>query len=149
MMIALMIFGCSIYLLATEYITEQKSEGEILLFQRGSGPRQPLRDDEESTGDDKFGPASAIATRVICKHEGATSLPRQRSTFHWENVSFDIGTKGKKQQILQDVDGWIKPGTLTALMVNTLSSPSFSIISANTLCNRVSQVLARRHCLMC
>jgi hypothetical protein len=147
MMIALMIFGCSIYLLATEYITEQKSEGEILLFQRGNGPSQPSRDDEESAGDSKLGPTSTIGTRVTCK--GATSLPSQTSTFQWEDVSFDIGTKGKKQQILQDVDGWIKPGTLTALMVNTLSSPSFSICSANTLFNRVSQVLARRHCLTC
>lgn len=38
------------------------------------------------------------------------------SVFHWSNVCYDIKIKGKLRRILNYVDGWVKPGTLTALM---------------------------------
>ncbi|OIW22265.1 P-loop containing nucleoside triphosphate hydrolase protein [Coniochaeta ligniaria NRRL 30616] len=41
---------------------------------------------------------------------------QSRSIFHWSNVCYDIKIKGKPRQILDNVDGWVKPGTLTALM---------------------------------
>lgn len=37
--------------------------------------------------------------------------------FHWQNISYDITIKGEPRTILDKVDGWVKPGTLTALMV--------------------------------
>lgn len=36
--------------------------------------------------------------------------------FHWSNVCYDIQIKSKSRRILENVDGWVKPGTLTARM---------------------------------
>jgi len=38
--IALMLFGLAVYLIATEYISAKKSKGEVLLFRRGGVPKQ-------------------------------------------------------------------------------------------------------------
>ena len=38
------------------------------------------------------------------------------ATFHWRNVCYDVPVKGGTRRILENVDGWVKPGTLTALM---------------------------------
>ncbi|VEU19287.1 DEKNAAC100857 [Brettanomyces naardenensis] len=36
--------------------------------------------------------------------------------FHWRNVCYDIPYEGSTRRLLENVDGWVKPGTLTALM---------------------------------
>ena len=35
-----------------------------------------------------------------------------------EDVCYDVDIKGKTRRILDHVDGWVKPGNLTALMVS-------------------------------
>lgn len=34
----------------------------------------------------------------------------------WHNVTYDINIKSETRRILDHVDGWVKPGSLTALM---------------------------------
>ncbi|KAG4442873.1 hypothetical protein IFR05_001669 [Cadophora sp. M221] len=101
---------CATYILATEYISERKSKGEVLLFRRGAIPptsgRKPA--DEESA-----------LPAFKKKNEGSTETPdalRQTAIFHWEDLCYDIKIKGEPRTILDHVDGWVKPGTLTALM---------------------------------
>lgn len=43
-------------------------------------------------------------------------LQAQTSVFHWNNVCYEVRVKGETRQILNNADGWVKPGTLTALM---------------------------------
>ncbi len=43
-------------------------------------------------------------------------IKKQTAIFHWEDVCYDIKIKGEPRRILDHVDGWVKPGTLTALM---------------------------------
>ena len=50
---ALMFFMCSIYLLATEFISAKKSKGEVLLFPRGAVPDLVSRVDAEANADDR------------------------------------------------------------------------------------------------
>jgi hypothetical protein len=45
-------------------------------------------------------------------------LQRQTAIFSWKDVVYDIRIKGEARRILDYVDGWVKPGTLTALMVS-------------------------------
>lgn len=40
----------------------------------------------------------------------------QAATFLWDGISYDVKTKTGSKRLLDDVDGWIKPGTLTVLM---------------------------------
>ncbi|KAI8284183.1 ZEB2-regulated ABC transporter 1 [Colletotrichum sp. SAR11_57] len=48
---------------------------------------------------------------------GGLSIDRQTAIFHWSNVCYEIKVKkNETKRILDCVDGWCEPGTLTALM---------------------------------
>ncbi|OTA55242.1 hypothetical protein K449DRAFT_176834 [Hypoxylon sp. EC38] len=119
--IAMMIIFCAIHLLAAEYIPAQRSKGEVLLFQRGRTKNQRKRapDSEEAA-------ASPTFAQDINKQEGrdiydtntetAETILQQSSVFHWDNLSYEVKTKNGTKKILNNINGWVKPGTLTALM---------------------------------
>jgi ATP-binding cassette subfamily G (WHITE) protein 2 (PDR) len=46
------------------------------------------------------------------------NIQKQTSIVSWKDVTYDIKIKGEERRILDNVDGWVKPGTLTALMVS-------------------------------
>jgi ATP-binding cassette subfamily G (WHITE) protein 2 (PDR) len=114
-MIALMIFGCFVYLVATEYISAKKSKGEVLLFRRGQVPDLQPKFDEEANTDDRV-TATTLALEKTAP-DAPTSIQKQTATFHWDSVSYDIKTESGPRRLLDEIDGWIIPGTLTALMV--------------------------------
>ncbi|KAL5115853.1 Multidrug resistance protein [Pleosporales sp. CAS-2024a] len=103
----------AIYLVATEYITASKSKGEVLVFRRGarSIPKSKSADDLEG---------AAAGRTVSTQYDGADDniaiIERQTAIFQWEDVCYDIKIKKEERRILDHVDGWVKPGTLTALM---------------------------------
>jgi ATP-binding cassette subfamily G (WHITE) protein 2 (PDR) len=115
------IFFLFTYLLGTEYISAAHSKGELLVFKRGHIPAvSKSHDDEESS------PPSE-ASRVVAenteheKTEHANGIFKQTAIFHWRDVCYDIKIKGQPKRLLDHVDGWIQPGTLTALMVSSLN----------------------------
>lgn len=119
-----------VYILAAEYISMDHSKGEVLVFQRGhkaaalpSATNKPHAGDENSgtlaPGDEK---AAGQGTDDDGSHR-PVQIQKQQSIFHWKDVCYDIKIKGQPRRILDHVDGWVKPGTLTALMV--CQRPSF------------------------
>jgi hypothetical protein len=114
-MIALMIFGCFVYLVATEYVSGRKSKGEVLLFQRGRVPNLQQKLDEESNADHRVNTETFARQKIVL--DTPACIQKQTAIFHWDSVSYDIEIKGKPQRLLDEVDGWVIPGTLTALMV--------------------------------
>lgn len=118
-MIALMIFGCFVYLLATEFISAKKSKGEVLLFRRGRVPDLKPKLDEEANANDRINTETLARGKVV--PDAPASIQKQTEILHWESVSYDIKSKGKARRLLDEVDGWIIPGTLTALMVFSFS----------------------------
>ncbi|KIY64375.1 AtrD, ABC-transporter [Cylindrobasidium torrendii FP15055 ss-10] len=105
------IFFCGVYLLATEFITSAKSKGEVLLFRRKHVPKAAkVQSDEEGQGE------------YVKEHDGdnidaaVAKIQRQTAIFHWEDVCYDIKIKGEPRRLLNHVNGWVEPGTLTALM---------------------------------
>ncbi|KAL5362246.1 ABC-2 type transporter-domain-containing protein [Aspergillus floccosus] len=117
--IGFIIFFHALYMMFTELITAKKSEGEVLVFRRGHKPAQlkEIKSDTE-TG---FAPSSNPVV-VAEKADGSTSdesngaMQESTSVFHWSNLCYDVNIKGNTHRILNHVDGWVKPGTLTALM---------------------------------
>jgi ATP-binding cassette, subfamily G (WHITE), member 2, PDR len=109
---AFVVFGCATYLVATEFISAKHSKGEVLLFRRGQVPKLSRPVDEEAKSVDRV--TSQDLTRQITV---PATIQKQTAVFHWEGVDYDIKIKGKPRKLLDDVDGWVKPGTLTALMV--------------------------------
>jgi hypothetical protein len=124
---AFMIFLCLAYLVATETVTAKKSKGEVLLFRRGHKPAflKEKASDTESQGSD---PNLAALTRKQTMDEQLTRqvsavIQKQTAIFQWKDVCYDIKIKGKPRRILDHVDGWVKPGTMTALMVCLMETP--------------------------
>jgi ATP-binding cassette subfamily G (WHITE) protein 2 (PDR) len=101
-----------VYLFATEYITAAKSKGEVLLFRRGHKiPKSKSTDDLEGA------PAGrTVSTQYDNTNDDIAIIERQTAIFQWKDVCYDIKIKGQERRILDHVDGWVKPGTLTALM---------------------------------
>lgn len=110
-MIAFLIFFCCTYLAATEFIQAKKSKGEVLVFRRGHIPATA----KESPNDIESGVTGPTPVTEKNDNSGAI-IQRQTAIFHWEDMCYDIKIKGEPRRILDHVDGWVKPGTLTALM---------------------------------
>ncbi|PWY72123.1 hypothetical protein BO94DRAFT_476102 [Aspergillus sclerotioniger CBS 115572] len=107
-------FFLALYIISSELVRAKPSKGEILVFPRGKIPaftrKAPGDDDVESV-------PTSEKQRIGDEdpdHTGA--IVRQTSIFHWQDVCYDVKVKGQPRQILDHVDGWVKPGTLTALM---------------------------------
>ncbi|KAI2617960.1 ABC-2 type transporter-domain-containing protein [Hypomontagnella submonticulosa] len=112
-----MIFFLITYMVAAELVSEKKSKGEVLVFRRGHKPAQfkEKKGDVEEGEGPRVGPIATNASRAVATKEGA-ALQEQSSVFHWKDVCYDIKIKNEPRRILDHVDGWVKPGTLTALM---------------------------------
>jgi hypothetical protein len=114
--IAITLFLMVCHLVMSEVVASERSKGEVLVFRRGRMQKaKALRQkSDEETG-----------VQPVTVHEQHTGngnaqygVEKQTSIFHWEDVCYEVQIKKETRQILDHVDGWIKPGTLTALMVH-------------------------------
>lgn len=116
-MIALMVLFGTVYLASAEFIKILPPRSDVLLFQRGHIPatvRSEAEDEENSAV------SHVIADKV--KVGKQTTIPDSLHTndgahFVWSGLTYKIKEGKKEKTILSDIDGWVKPGTLTALMV--------------------------------
>ena len=99
------------YIIGSEYISEAKSKGEVLLFRRGHFPQKAKTEDVEHARAGK----EEIGTNL--EREVSAVIQKQTAVFQWQDICYDIKIKSETRRILDHVDGWVKPGTLTALMV--------------------------------
>lgn len=113
-MIAFMIFFMVLHLIAVEYVASERSKGEVLVFTRsGMAKSRSPGADIESVDVGK----SPQSSDTEAQNEAMGHMEKHRSIFHWKDVTYDIKIKGEPRRILDHVDGWVRPGTLTALMV--------------------------------
>uniref|UniRef100_A0A1Y1NHX7 ABC transporter domain-containing protein n=1 Tax=Photinus pyralis TaxID=7054 RepID=A0A1Y1NHX7_PHOPY len=121
-LLAMMVIFCIGHLLAAEYIPAQKSRGEVLLFKK---PLTKLECSEETgISEPEVASIAPVSGSKPCE-QGAYAEPdvttpiqrsRQTSTFQWDQISYDIKTRGGNRRLLSDISGWLKPGSLTVLM---------------------------------
>ncbi|UKZ47949.1 ZEB2-regulated ABC transporter 1 [Trichoderma virens] len=114
-LIAFVLFNHLVYFVATDVIQAKKSKGEVLVFRRGQ-----LLTSSAKKGDTESslsGPVPVVEKGSdIPKESSDANIQASTSVFHWGKVCYDIKIKGEPRRILDHVDGWVKPGTLTALM---------------------------------
>ncbi|KAF4624221.1 hypothetical protein G7Y89_g13953 [Cudoniella acicularis] len=142
---ALMVFFCAVHLLATQYIAAERSKGDILIFRRRTAVTLEGRGfvlDKESNSalsmkfaqdinklqhqDNHDDSDNGTSTMTI------QTIPKQSTVFHWNNLCYDVKTKDGTKRILDNVNGWVKPGTLTALMgVSGAGKTTFLDVLAN------------------
>ena len=129
------IFLCSLYLLATEYLSAQTSRGEILVFQRGQSSNVMAHVDVESKNSEKG--VSDLRTNRRTRHNGIVTQKEaiQAATFVWDSLCYEVGKRGNSRKLLDDIEGWVEPGKLTALMG---ASGAGKTTLLNVLANRAS-----------
>jgi hypothetical protein len=126
--------------LATEYLRPVEGGGDVLLFKRGHMP------DLKEIAEDRVVDAEEL-DKALAHEDG------QREVFSWQHVDYtiplsDVGSR----KLLDDVQGYVKPGTLTALMgesgagkttlLNVLSQRiHFGVITGNMLGLMESQLM--------
>ncbi|KAK7425746.1 Multidrug resistance protein [Neonectria magnoliae] len=109
-LIAFMILFMFLHLVATEYVASERSKGEILVFTRRSLKSHQKRTKDTETGNSRNTQPKSDDTGNV------SDVEKQTSIFHWKDVCYEVKIKTETRVILDHVDGWVKPGTLTALM---------------------------------
>ncbi|KAF9891934.1 hypothetical protein FE257_002897 [Aspergillus nanangensis] len=112
--LALTMFFFVCGLVASELVASERSKGEVLVFRRSKMNKSMLK--QQQTDEEQTGSTSIYSEKGDQSSEKPPSVERQASVFHWQNVCYDIKVKGGERRLLDHVDGWIKPGELTALM---------------------------------
>ncbi|KYK54468.1 ABC transporter [Drechmeria coniospora] len=99
--------------------------GPSLLIPRENAARRLLghrrQDDEEGQGARKgLGANSSSPSEGNSgddeKREQTASITRNTSVFTWKNLSYTVKTSSGDRLLLDNIQGWVKPGSLTALM---------------------------------
>jgi ATP-binding cassette subfamily G (WHITE) protein 2 (PDR) len=114
------------FLVAVEFGSPPASRGEVLVFQMGKEPKHLT--DQHSTAapaDEESGPTEAakVDGAAASREKSHASVEAMKKDLHapqdiftWRNVCCDVLIKGEPRRLLSDVAGYVKPGTLTALM---------------------------------
>ncbi|PWY65417.1 hypothetical protein BO83DRAFT_410850 [Aspergillus eucalypticola CBS 122712] len=109
-LIAFMVFFNILYLVATEFNSSDKSKAEALVFRPGHAPKYLY------AGQDAETVANDLTKLEVQPTNDTIHLPEQTDVFSWKGLNYDIPVKEGTRRLLDNVNGWIKPGTLTALM---------------------------------
>ncbi|EAW15031.1 putative ABC multidrug transporter [Aspergillus clavatus NRRL 1] len=112
--VAMIIFLAVCHLITTELVASKRSKGEVLVFRRGSAHVSRLK--QTQSDEERPVPSTIWSEKGIDEINPVSGVEKQTSIFHWEDVCYDIKIKDEPRRLLDHVDGWIKPGTLTALM---------------------------------
>lgn len=129
--IGFIIFFLGTYMFFAEIVSAKKSKGEVLVFKRGhklTSRRGKGSDDTESRPANS-GPA-AVAEKSGSSSQTEIAMPQSTDVFHWNNLCYEVPIKSETRRILDNVAGWVKPGTMTALMVGS------TLTCFNNLANR-------------
>ncbi|KAB5578676.1 ATP-binding cassette transporter ABC1 [Coniochaeta sp. 2T2.1] len=115
-LIGFLFFFMFIYFVAVELNSLTSSSAEVLVFQRGHVPAYMQKDDKEMQSD--RGKCVAVDANVsaAAAESNFNAFKSQKDIFTWRDVTYDIHIKGEERRLLDHVSGFVKPGTLTALM---------------------------------
>ncbi|EMD61347.1 hypothetical protein COCSADRAFT_183394 [Bipolaris sorokiniana ND90Pr] len=102
-----------IHLVMSELVASERSKGEVLVFRRSKMKKMAKR---QNTDEEAGGATAHEGEKLSRSNSSNREVQEQVSIFHWEKVTYEVQIKGETRKILDDVDGYIKPGTLTALM---------------------------------
>lgn len=135
--LAYVVFFFIIYLFLCEYNEGAKQKGEILVFpksvikklrKQGQLNEKKVTTVEASDIEkDSLDPANyTTSDKQLLEDSSSTAdegsdsaefgISKSQAIFHWRNLCYDVQIKKETRRILNQVDGWVKPGTLTALM---------------------------------
>lgn len=113
--IGYIVFFLGTYVFLTEVNKGAMQKGEILLFQR-SALRKLRKHHSLDIEVGKFEKYDIAEKESDTSSDDVNRLPANDRTFHWRALTYHVKIKSEDRTILNSVDGWVRPGQLTALM---------------------------------
>ncbi|VEU20288.1 DEKNAAC101162 [Brettanomyces naardenensis] len=120
------VFFLFVYLLLVETNRGAMQKGEIIVFQRSTLKKlkkenklaEIVPNDDIEAGYSSGEKPAGIKEETESGEtdDGVGKLIAGKDIFHWRDVCYEVQIKSETRRILEHVDGWVKPGTLTALM---------------------------------
>ncbi|KAI9889804.1 MAG: hypothetical protein M1814_004906 [Vezdaea aestivalis] len=110
-------------MLGMELQKPNKGSGSVIVFKRGKAPKRLTDAIENFQGPNDEEKAQTDSSGSSNKEEESESdgkvlqrVARNDTIFTWSNVNYTIPYQGGERQLLKDVQGYVRPGKLTALM---------------------------------
>jgi ATP-binding cassette subfamily G (WHITE) protein 2 (SNQ2) len=116
-------FGFFVFLtaLGMEIQKPNKGGGAVTIFKRGQAPKSAERVIEnKDVNEDEESGKKEIENDLEKSHGSENpveGMAKNESVFTFQNVNYTIPYSNDQRQLLRDVQGYVKPGKLTALMV--------------------------------
>jgi ATP-binding cassette subfamily G (WHITE) protein 2 (PDR) len=136
-LLAFLFFFVGLYLYISEKNTASPLSTDTMIFRKGLAPNASTERELRPRSDVETRGSSAelfVDKRLDLVHT---------KTLSWSNVSYEVISSNETKRLLNGISGWIKPGTLTALMVCI----SLKIDDFETdIRTREYLELAKRHC---
>lgn len=114
-LIAFLIGFMALYFVAIELNSSTSSTAEALVYQRGHVPAHLIDNEGKASVEDGRG-AGGAKPEATTGAGDVSAIEAQKDIFTWRDVVYDINIKGQPRRLLDHVSGWVRPGTLTALM---------------------------------
>ncbi|KAL1592348.1 hypothetical protein SLS60_011426 [Paraconiothyrium brasiliense] len=113
-LLGFLFFFMFIYFAAVELNSATSSSAEVLVFQRGHVPAYMQNGGKDSQTDVEKGSSGNV--NAAAAESDVNAVEPQKDIFTWRDVTYDIQIKGEERRLLDHVSGYVRPGTLTALM---------------------------------
>lgn len=131
---AFFIFFLALTAVGMEIQKPNKGGGAVTIYKRGQAPKsveaamqtgQEADDVEKNKPDsgkdaalsDSDRPDDKLETEKSTSDSDAVeTVAKNETVFTWQNVNYTIPYQGNERKLLQDVQGYVRPGKLTALM---------------------------------
>ncbi|THC99137.1 hypothetical protein EYZ11_001388 [Aspergillus tanneri] len=141
--VAWLVLYIALTMIGTEFLKPNKGGSAVTIFKRGEAPagvekavKQKELPDDVETGKKEKGPNCHLeGTNLDDSQNIVEGIARSTSIFTWKHVNYTIPYKGGQKQLLQDVQGYVKPGRFTALMG---ASGAGKTTLLNTLAQRIN-----------
>jgi ABC-type multidrug transport system ATPase subunit len=145
--IAFAVLYILVTVLATEKLSFVGGGGGSIVFKKSKEGKKMAKGtspaDEES-GEKQDNSKDNLKRQVTSPDEILQDFPRSEKVFTWENVSYTVPTAAGPQKLLNDIQGYAKPGVMVALMgasgagkttlLNTLSQrQTLGVVEGNML----------------
>ena len=115
-----------VFLIAVEFKNPPPSRGEVLVFPMGKEPEHLLEESHNGkkadveSGQKETSRASDGEVMRTTTSSGVEAMKKDlqapQDIFTWRDVCCDVHIKSETRRLLSNVSGYVKPGTLTALM---------------------------------
>lgn len=145
---AFFIFFVALTMLGQELAKPNVGGGAVTIFKRGQAPKgveEELENATSSKTDEESGGDSTAKSEVdvdratngsnMEKAPSMGGVAKNETIFTWTNVNYTIPFEGGERKLLQDVQGYVRPGKLTALMG---ASGAGKTTLLNTLAQRIN-----------